>query len=92
MKIALDSQMPNLNNSIDMIAEKLDEREWEDWYSSGDMTHAYEQIPLHEVTKRQCNLQIVGGNLSPFYDWILWTYSNALRISENDGPHTSEYK
>ena len=28
-----------------MIAEKLDEKEGEAWYSSVDMTYAYGQIP-----------------------------------------------
>ena len=57
MKIALDAralnqsiakdkyQMPNLDNLIDMIAEKLDEKEGQARYSSVDMTYAYGQIP-----------------------------------------------
>ena len=55
-------QMPNLGNLIDMIAEKLDEEKEEAWYSSVDMTYAYGQVPLHELTKKHCNIQIVGGN------------------------------
>ena len=63
VKIALDAsalnqsiakdkyQMPNLDNLIDMIAEKLDKKEGEAWYSSVDMTYAYGQIPLHDLTK-----------------------------------------
>ena len=43
-------QMPNLNNLIDVIAEKLDQKEGETWYSSVDMTYAYGQIPLHDLT------------------------------------------
>ena len=54
--------MPNLDNSIDLIAEKLDEKKTgEAWYSSVDMTYAYGQVPLHELTKRHCNFQIIGG-------------------------------
>ena len=49
-------QMPNLENLIDMIAEKLDEEKREAWYSSVDMTYAYGQVPLHELTKKHCNL------------------------------------
>ena len=54
VKIALDAralndytakdkyQMPNLDNLIDLIAEKLDENKTgEAWYSSVDMTYAY---------------------------------------------------
>ena len=52
-------QMPNLDNLIDMIAEKLDEKDGEAWYSSVDMTYVYGQIPLQELTKRHCNFQIV---------------------------------
>ena len=54
-------QMPNLDNLFDMIAEKLDKKEGEAWYSSVDMTYAYGQIPLHELTKKHCNFQIVRG-------------------------------
>ena len=57
VKIALDAralnqsiakdkyQMPNLDKLIDMIAEKLDEKEGQARYSSVDMTYAYGQIP-----------------------------------------------
>ena len=79
VKIALDAralnqsiakdkyQMPNLDNLIDMIAEKLDEKEGKAWYSSVDMTYAYGQIPLQELTKRQCNFQFVGGKSTGTY-------------------------
>ena len=56
VKIALDAralsesvakdkcQMPNLDNLIDLIAEKLDEKKTgEAWYSSVDMTYTYGQ-------------------------------------------------
>ena len=71
VKIALDAialnqsiaknkyQMPNLDNLIELIAEKLDEKEGEAWYSSVDMNYAYGQIPLQELTKRDCNFQTV---------------------------------
>ena len=59
VKIALDAralnkaidkdkyQMPNLDNFLDMVAEKLDTEEGEAWFSSVDMTYAYGQVPLH---------------------------------------------
>ena len=53
--------MPNLDNLIDMIAEELEKNEGEAWYSSVDMTYAYGQVPLHELTKKHCIFQIVGG-------------------------------
>ena len=73
--------MRNLDNLIDLIAEKVDEKEGEAWYSSVDMTYAYGQFPLHELTKRHCNFRIVGGgeinrNLS-LYNGILRRHSNA---------------
>ena len=43
--------MPDLENLIDMIAEKLDKNEGEAWYSSVNLTYAYGQIPLQELTK-----------------------------------------
>ena len=107
VKIALDAralnqsiakdkhQMPNLDNLIDMIAEKLDKREGEAWYSSVDMTYAYGQIPLHELTKKHCNFQIVKGEINrnlSLYNGILWPYCNAHRISKINGSHISQYK
>ena len=80
LKIALDAralnesiakdkhQMPDLENLIDMIAEAIEKSQGEAWYSSVDMTYAYGQVPLHKLTKRHCNLQIVGGNLREFID------------------------
>ena len=54
-KIALDARalhkaidkdkyhMPNLDNSIDMVAKRLEE-DGNVWYSSVDLTYAYEQV------------------------------------------------
>ena len=44
-----------------MVAENLDMEEGEAWFSSVDMTYAYGQIPLHQLTAKQCNFQIIGG-------------------------------
>ena len=89
-------QMPNLDNLIDMIAEELDGKDGERWYSSVDMTYAYGQIPLQELTKRHCNFQIVvGGGINGhvlIYNGILWPYCNANGISEIIGPHFSKCK
>ena len=72
VKIALDAralnesiakdkyQMPNLENLIDMIAEKLDKEKGEAWYSSVDMTYAYGQVSLHELTKKHCTFKLYG--------------------------------
>ena len=66
-----ENQMPNLDNLIDMIAEKLDEKEGEAWYSSVDMTYAYGQIPLHELNKKHCNFQIVWGKSTGTYRFTM---------------------
>ena len=87
VKIALDAraltesiakdkyQMPNLDNLIDLIAEKLDEkRTCEAWYSSVDMTYAYGQVSQHELTKRHCNFQILGGKSTGTYRFTTGYY------------------
>ena len=39
-----------------------------------DMTYAYGQIPLHELTKKHCNFQIVGGKSTGTYRFITGYY------------------
>ena len=45
-------QMPNLENLMDMIADKIDGKEGKVLYSSVDMKYAYGQIPLDESTAK----------------------------------------
>ena len=73
VKIALDGcalnqaidkdkyQKPNLDILLDMVAEKLASEEGEAWFSSVDLTFAYSQVPLHQLTAEQCKFQIIGG-------------------------------
>ena len=73
VKIALDAralnqaiekvkcQMPNVENLLDMVDEKLDVETGEAWFSSVDMSYAYGQVPLHISTAKHCNFQIIGG-------------------------------
>ena len=94
VKIALDAralnesiakdkyQMPNLDNLIDMIAEELEKSEGEAWYSSVDMTYAYGQIPLHELTKKHCNFQIVGGKSTGTYRFTTGYYGLTVMPTE----------
>ena len=94
VKIALDAralnesiakdkyQMPNLDNLIDMIAEELEKSEGEAWYSSVDMTYAYGQIPLHELTKSHCNFQIVGGKSTGTYRFTTGYYGLTVMPTE----------
>ena len=94
VKIALDArslnqsiakdkyQMPNLDNLIDMIAEELEKNEGEAWYSSVDMTYAYGQVPLHELTKKHCNFQIVGGKSTGTYRFTTGYYGLTVMPTE----------
>ena len=106
VKIALDAgalnnsiakdkyQMPNLENLMDMIAEKIDGKEGEVWYSSVDMKYAYVQVPLDESTAKHCNFQIIGGKSTGtcrFVTGTLRTVNNADRISEINGHNSSKY-
>ena len=64
LNLAIDKdkyQMPNLDNLLDMVAEKLDNENGEAWYSSVDMTYAYGQVPLHSLMAKHCNFQIIEG-------------------------------
>ena len=94
VKIALDAralnesiakdkyQMPNLENLIDMIAEELEKSQGEAWYSSVDMTYAYGQVSLHELTKRHCNFQIVGGISTGTYRFTTGYYGLTVMPTE----------
>ena len=53
-------QMPNLDNLLDIEAEKLDSENGEAWYPSVDITYAYGQVALHSLTAKYCNVQLIG--------------------------------
>ena len=74
--------MPNFENLIDMIAEKLDKEKGEVWYSSVDMTYSHGKVPLHELTKKQCNFQIVGGKSTGTYRFITGYYGLTVMPTE----------
>ena len=63
-------QMPNLDKLLDMVAKKLDNENGEAWYSSVDMTYAYGQVPLHSLTAKHCNFQIIGGESTGTYRFV----------------------
>ena len=75
-------QMPKLDNLTDMIAEKLDKKEGEPWYSSVDMTYAYGQVPLHELTKKHCNFQLVGVKSTGTYRFTTGYYGLTVMPTE----------
>ena len=80
-------QMPNLDNLLDMVAEKLDNEEGEAWYSSVDMTYAYGQIPLHLLTakhKFSNYRRRIDGDVS-VCNRFLWSDGYADKISKSNG-------
>ena len=94
VKIALDAralnqaidkdkyQMPNLDNLLDMVAEKLDNENGEAWYSSVDMTYAYGLVPLHPLTAKHCNFQIIGGESTGTYRFVTGFYALTVMPTE----------
>ena len=94
VKIALDAralnqaidkdkyQMPNLDNLLDMVAEKLDTEEGEAWFLSVDMTYAYGENPLHQLTAKQCNSQIIGRESTGTYRFVTGFYGLSVMPTE----------
>ena len=67
---------------MNMIAEKLDKEKGEAWYSSIDMTYAYGQVPLRDLTKKHCNFQTVGGKSTGTYRFITGYYGLTVMPTE----------
>ena len=65
-----------------MIAEELVKQEIEAWNSSVDMTRAFGQIPLHELTKKHCNFQIVGRKSTETYRLTTGYYGLTVKPTE----------
>ena len=94
MEIALDArafnqaiekdkhQMPNLENLLDMVAEKLDTEKGETWFSTVDMTYAYGQVPLHLLIAKHCNFQITGGESTGTYRFVKGFYGLSVMPTE----------
>ena len=94
VKIALDAralnqsiaedeyQLPNLENLLDMVAEKIEGEESKIFYSSVDLKYAYGQVPLHECTARHCNFQIIGGKSTRTYRFVTGHYGLTIMPTE----------
>ena len=65
-----------------MVAEKLDSENGEAWYSSIDMTYAYSQIPLPQLTAKHCNFQIIGGESTGTYRFVTGFYGLTVMPTE----------
>ena len=59
-----------MENLLDMIAEKIIKERDENWCSSLVMTYAYEQVPLHPETAKQCNFYSIGGEATGTYRFV----------------------
>ena len=94
VKIALDAralnqaiekdkyQMPNLENLLDMVAEKLDNEKGDAWFSSFDLTYAYGQVPLHLLIAKHCSFQIIGGESTGTYRFVTGFYGLSVMPTE----------
>ena len=65
-----------------MVAEKLDTEKGEAWFSSVDMTYAYGQVPLHLLTAKHCNFQIIGGESTGTYRFVTGFYGLSVMPTE----------
>ena len=74
--------MPNLENMLDMVAEKLYVESGEAWFSSVDMTYAYGQVPLHVLTAKHCNVQIIGGESTGTIRFVTGFYGLSVMPTE----------
>ena len=75
-------EMPNHENLLDMIAEKIDEKESEVLYSSVDMKYAYGQDPSDESTAKHCKFQIIGGKSTGTYRFVTGQYGLTIMPTE----------
>ena len=75
-------QMPSLENLLDMVAEKLDTKEGEAWFSIVDMAFPYGQIPLHQLTAKKCNFQIISGESTGTFRFVTGFYSLSVIPTE----------
>ena len=65
-----------------MAAEKLDNENGEAWYSSVDITYEYGQVPLHSLTAKHCNFQIIGGEYTGTYRFVTGFYGLTVMPTE----------
>ena len=59
---------------MEMIAEHVAKKSGQTFYSTLDMTYAYDQVELRKDTARHCNYLIVGGETTWLYKFITGFY------------------
>ena len=61
-------QMPNIEELMDTVGQTISERKPGDvYFSTMDLTYAYNQLPLSPITSIQCNFSLVGGKSTGTY-------------------------
>ena len=78
--IARDNAEPKY--LLDVIAEKIDDKERQVLYSSVAMKYAYGHIPLDENTAKHCSFQIIDGKSSSTYPFLTRHYGLAILPTE----------
>ena len=94
VKVALDArelnknvkkhkyQMPNRENLIDIVAERLDVAEGIAWFTTLDLKYAYGQLALDDNLAKHCNFQIVGGDATGTYRFKTGYYGLTIMPTE----------
>ena len=75
-------QMPNLENLLDLMTEKLAAEKGEAWFSSADMTYTNGQVPLHFSTAKHCVFQITGGDSTCTNRFVTGLYGLSVILAE----------
>ena len=65
-----------------MVAETIDGKKGQVFYSSVDMKDAYGQIPLEASTAKHCNFQIIGGKSTGTYRFVTGHYGLTIMPTE----------
>ena len=67
---------------LDMVSDRLDVVKREAWFLSVDMTYAYGQVPLHLLTAKHCNFQIIGGKSTGTFRFVTGFYGLSAMPTE----------
>ena len=65
--------MQSIDHLRDTISKKISELKNNPgtiYFSKINLKYVYSQIPLHKVTQKHCNFNILGGNATGTYSFI----------------------
>ena len=61
-------QMPNIEELMDTVGQTISEKKSGDiYFTTMDLTYAYDQLPLNAETSVQCNFSLIGGRSTGLY-------------------------